>query len=71
MPPYEVADLVAAAIETRKFWILPQPDWVELAARRWQGIPEGKNPENVDAPRLPPVSQMTSEIWARLAAPSR
>jgi NAD(P)-dependent dehydrogenase (short-subunit alcohol dehydrogenase family) len=71
MPPYEVADLVAAAIETRKFWILPQPEWVELAARRWQGIPEGKNPENVDAPGLPPVSQMTSEIWARLAAPAR
>jgi NAD(P)-dependent dehydrogenase (short-subunit alcohol dehydrogenase family) len=71
MPPAEVADLVADSIEARKFWILPHPEWVELAVRRWQGIRGGKNPENVDAPGLPPVSQMTGEIWARLAAPAR
>ena len=71
MAPAAVADLVAEGIEARKFWILPHPEWVELAARRWQGIPEGKNPEVTDSPGLPPVSQMTSEIWARLAAPAR
>jgi NAD(P)-dependent dehydrogenase (short-subunit alcohol dehydrogenase family) len=69
--PAAVADLVADAIEARKFWVLPHPEWVELAARRWRGIPEGKNPEVVDSPGLPPVAQMTSEIWARLAAPVR
>jgi NAD(P)-dependent dehydrogenase (short-subunit alcohol dehydrogenase family) len=71
MAPAAVADLVADAIEARKFWVLPHPEWVELAARRWQGIPEGKNPEVVDSPGLPPVAQMTSEIWARLATPAR
>jgi NAD(P)-dependent dehydrogenase (short-subunit alcohol dehydrogenase family) len=71
MAPAAVADLVAEAIEARKFWILPHPEWVELAAVRWQGISEGKNPEVTDSPGLPPVSQMTSEIWARLAAPAR
>jgi NAD(P)-dependent dehydrogenase (short-subunit alcohol dehydrogenase family) len=71
MAPAAVADLVAEAIEARKFWILPHPEWVELAARRWRGIAEGKNPEVTDSPGLPPVSQMTSEIWARLAAPAR
>ena len=68
MPADAVAGRVAEAIEARKFWILPHPEWVELAVRRWQGIPEGKNPENVDSPGLPPVTQMASEIWARLAA---
>ena len=69
-PPVEVAGLVADAIEAGKFWVLPHPEWVELAAERWRGIPEGKNPETVDSPGLPPVSQMASEIWARLAAPA-
>jgi hypothetical protein len=44
---------------------------VELVERRWQDIPEGKNPEVSDSPGLPPVSQMTSGIWARLAASAR
>ena len=67
-PPGEVADLVADAIEAGEFWVLPHPEWVELAAERWRGIAEGKNPESVDSPGLPPVSQMAGEIWARLAA---
>jgi NAD(P)-dependent dehydrogenase (short-subunit alcohol dehydrogenase family) len=71
MAPSAIADHVAEAIEARKFWILPHPEWVELAARRWRGIPDGTNPEVTDSPGLPPVSQMTSEIWARLAAPAR
>lgn len=69
-PPSEVADLVADAVQAGTFWVLPHPEWVELAVERWRGIPEGKNPETVDSPGLPPVSQMASEIWARLAAPA-
>jgi NAD(P)-dependent dehydrogenase (short-subunit alcohol dehydrogenase family) len=71
MPPETVADRVAEAVEGRKFWVLPHPEWVKLAARRWHRIEEGDNPEVVDSPGMPPVSQMASEIWARLAAPAR
>jgi short-subunit dehydrogenase len=42
MPPATVADLVADAIVSDKFWVLPHPEFVELAVRRWQRIAEGK-----------------------------
>jgi NAD(P)-dependent dehydrogenase (short-subunit alcohol dehydrogenase family) len=49
MPPAAVADLVADAVETDRFWVLPHPDFVDLAVKRWHDIAEGVNPR-------PPVS---------------
>jgi NAD(P)-dependent dehydrogenase (short-subunit alcohol dehydrogenase family) len=44
MPPAVVADLVAAAVEEQRFWVLPHPDFVDIAVRRWHSIAEGQNP---------------------------
>jgi NAD(P)-dependent dehydrogenase (short-subunit alcohol dehydrogenase family) len=44
MPPAVVADRVADAVEAEKFWVLPHPDFVELAVKRWHDIAEGVNP---------------------------
>lgn len=69
MNPAAVADLVAEAIVSGRFWILPHPEFVEHAARRWQRIAEGLDPETaVDWPGLPPGSQLAGEIRAALAA---
>ena len=66
--PALVADLVATAIETDRFWVFPQPEFVELAVRRWHGIAEGLDPEPfVDVPGLPPADQLRREIIARLS----
>ncbi|MGZ4226266.1 MAG: SDR family NAD(P)-dependent oxidoreductase, partial [Solirubrobacteraceae bacterium] len=69
MRPAAVADLVADAIVSDRFWVLPHPEFVELAARRWQRIAEGSNPDTeVDIPGFPPAKQIEGEIQAALTA---
>ncbi|MCJ7673219.1 MAG: SDR family NAD(P)-dependent oxidoreductase [Acidimicrobiia bacterium] len=71
MPPAVVADLVAAAIEAERFWVLPHPEFVDLAVRRWHTIAEGTNPEGtVDFPGLPPSAQIIAEVRASLEPPA-
>lgn len=43
-PPAVIADLVADAVGQDRFWILPHPDFVEIAVRRWHSIPDAINP---------------------------
>ena len=72
MEPAAVADLVADAIMSGRFWVLPGPEWVELAVRRWHRIAEGENPDpEVDVPGLPPTAQWTSEIRSALTTSTR
>jgi len=71
MPPALVADLVGEAIEAERFWVLPHPEFVDIAVRRWHTIAEGHNPEGtVDFPGLPSSAQMIEEIRASLAPPA-
>jgi NAD(P)-dependent dehydrogenase (short-subunit alcohol dehydrogenase family) len=66
--PAVVADLVANAVMADRFWVLPHPDFVDLAIRRWHSIAEGLNPElNIDAPGMPPAAQIADEIRAALS----
>jgi NAD(P)-dependent dehydrogenase (short-subunit alcohol dehydrogenase family) len=63
--PAAVADQVADAIETGRYWIFPHPEFVELAAQRWSSIAEGQNPAlQVDVPGLPPAEQIAAEVAA-------
>lgn len=70
--PAAVADLVADAVAANRFWVFPNPDFVELATTRWQSIAEGVNPDpaGVDMPGLPPAQQIVAEIAAVFAPPS-
>jgi NAD(P)-dependent dehydrogenase (short-subunit alcohol dehydrogenase family) len=69
--PATIADVVAEAIVSGRFWILPHPVWVERAARRWHRIAEGFDPDPADqVPGFPPFTQIASEIQAALAAPT-
>ena len=69
--PAAIADVVAEAITSGRFWILPHPEWVERAARRWRRIAEGLDPDPADqVPGFPPFTQIASEIQAALTAPT-
>jgi NAD(P)-dependent dehydrogenase (short-subunit alcohol dehydrogenase family) len=71
MPPAAVADLVADAIQADRFWVLPHPEFVELAVQRWHDIAEGVNPRiDVEVPGLPSTTQIAEEILASLAPPN-
>ncbi|MGZ4261419.1 MAG: SDR family NAD(P)-dependent oxidoreductase [Solirubrobacteraceae bacterium] len=71
MDPAAVADLVAEAITSARFWILPHPEFVELAVRRWHRIAEGLDPDTaVNVPGFPPATQIVSDVQAALKAPA-
>lgn len=44
MAPAAVADLVAEAVASGRFWIFTHPDFTGIAQRRWQSIAAGKDP---------------------------
>jgi NAD(P)-dependent dehydrogenase (short-subunit alcohol dehydrogenase family) len=70
LTPMVVADLVADAVTEGRFWVFPHPEFVELAAQRWNSIVEGRNPElGVEMPGMPSSEQIASEIAALLASP--
>ena len=67
MPPAVVADLVAGAVEAERFWVLPHPEFVDLAVRRWHDIAEGVNPSiDVEVPGLPTAAEIAAEVLASL-----
>jgi hypothetical protein len=70
MAPADVADLVADAVATDRFWVFTDPELTQRALRRWQRIAEGYNPEvEVDLPGMPPAKQLIAEIQRLLAGP--
>jgi NAD(P)-dependent dehydrogenase (short-subunit alcohol dehydrogenase family) len=70
MTPAAVADLVVDAVSADRFWIFTDPQFIELAARRWDSIRAGDNPElAVDMPGMPPANQILDEVRAALAPP--
>jgi len=70
MPPAAVADLVADAVQSDRFWVFPHPDFVEVAVRRWHDIAEGLDPRlDLEVPGLPSTTQIAEEILASLAPP--
>lgn len=69
MQPGQVADLVVDAIESGRYWVLPSPEFFELAVERFHRIAELENPVAPEhIPGLPPRSQITAEVMAAMAA---
>ena len=65
--PAAVADLVADAITSERFWIFPHPDFLELAVQRWHEISEGQDPAMLrDLPGLPTGEELFAELLASL-----
>jgi NAD(P)-dependent dehydrogenase (short-subunit alcohol dehydrogenase family) len=65
--PAAVADMVADAVETQRFWVFTGPEWLELAVRRWHGIADGQNPElDANIPGMPPIQEVLAEVMRAL-----
>ena len=70
MQPAAVADLVVDAVRSGRFWVFPQPEFLELAIRRFQDIEAGIDPTSPEhVPGLPPRSQMMAEVMAAMLPP--
>jgi NAD(P)-dependent dehydrogenase (short-subunit alcohol dehydrogenase family) len=68
MPPAAIADRVADAVDADRFWVLPHPDFNELAIQRWHDIAEGVNPRrDMQVPGLPSIEEIAAEIQAALS----
>ena len=68
MQPAAVADLVADAIEHRRFWIFTAQHWLELAAARWDTIANGLDPQPADdIPGMPTRDEIQRLVLDALA----
>jgi hypothetical protein len=71
MTPAAVADLVADAVSSGRFWVFPSPEFVEVALARWHSIAEGLNPErSQDMPGMPPTDEIVAKITEAFSPPS-
>jgi NAD(P)-dependent dehydrogenase (short-subunit alcohol dehydrogenase family) len=68
--PAFIADKVFDAVNEDRFWVIPQPDFLELAVDRWGSIAEHANPAPAEhVPGLPPRAQLRDEVLASLGMP--
>jgi NAD(P)-dependent dehydrogenase (short-subunit alcohol dehydrogenase family) len=71
MQPGAVADLVADAVRSERFWVFPHTDFLEIAVERFHSIGEQLNPSPPEEfPGMPPRSQMLSEVMAAMMPPA-
>jgi NAD(P)-dependent dehydrogenase (short-subunit alcohol dehydrogenase family) len=65
--PAFIADAVADAVIAGRFWVIPQPEYLEIVVRRWDSIAEGTDPAPTEhIPGMPPRSQIVDEVMAAL-----
>lgn len=65
--PALIADHVFDAVVSGSFWVIPQPEFLELAIDRWGSIGERVNPtQAAQVPGMPPREQITAEVMAAL-----
>ena len=69
--PAAIADLVVDAITSDRYWVLPHPEFLDIAMQRFLSIGEGLNPSAPEeTPGMPPRSQMIAEVMEAIAASS-
>lgn len=69
MQPGQVADLVVDAIGSGRYWVLPSPEFVDLAIERFHRIAERADPVAPEhIPGMPPRSEILAEVMAAMAA---
>jgi NAD(P)-dependent dehydrogenase (short-subunit alcohol dehydrogenase family) len=68
LTPAAAADAVFEAIVADRFWVLPQPEFFELAVRRFERIAEQLDPEAPErVPGMPPRAQIMQEVEELMA----
>ena len=67
--PAAVADAVLAAIREGRYWVFPNPDFLDPVRDRFDQISAGDNPQRPEqVPGMPPRSQMMAEVMEAMAA---
>lgn len=67
MQPGAVADAVLGAVRESRYWVFPNPEFVELAIERFASIGERLNPAPPEhMPGMPPRSQIIAEVMEAL-----
>jgi NAD(P)-dependent dehydrogenase (short-subunit alcohol dehydrogenase family) len=67
MQPAAVADHVIDAVREGRYWVFPNPEFVEIAMDRFQTIGERVDPQPVEQmPGMPPRSQIVAEVMEAL-----
>ncbi|HKA03557.1 MAG TPA: SDR family NAD(P)-dependent oxidoreductase [Acidimicrobiales bacterium] len=67
--PAAVADAVAEAVQTDRFWVIPHQDFLEIAVERWHRVADRLDPEPPEyVPGMPPRSQIVEELMAAMGA---
>jgi NAD(P)-dependent dehydrogenase (short-subunit alcohol dehydrogenase family) len=67
MQPAAVADHVVDAVRNGRYWVFPNPEFVEIAMDRFQTIGEGVDPQPVEhMPGMPPRQQIVDEVMRAL-----
>lgn len=67
MQPAAVADAVLGAVRESRYWVFPNPEFVDIAMERFASIGEGLNPDPPEeVPGMPPRSQMVAEVMEAL-----
>jgi NAD(P)-dependent dehydrogenase (short-subunit alcohol dehydrogenase family) len=65
--PAFIADAIADAVTTGRFWVIPQQEFLDLVVRRWDSVAARENPSNVArTPGLPDPEQLRGDILAAL-----
>ena len=69
MQPAQVADLVVDSIVNDRYWVLPSPEFLDLAVERFHRIADHADPVAPEQiPGMPPRSQIMAEVLAAMMA---
>ena len=67
MQPAAVADAVVGAVREGRYWVFPNPEFVDIAMERFASIGEGIDPQPPEhMPGMPPRSQIVAEVMEAL-----
>lgn len=62
--PAFVAGAVADAVQTGRFWVILQQEFLDVAVQRWQRIAERANPSaDGQVPGMPALSRLAAKRW--------
>jgi NAD(P)-dependent dehydrogenase (short-subunit alcohol dehydrogenase family) len=69
MQPAAVADQVISAVRENRYWVFPNPEFLDVVIQRWHNIADQLEPapSSEPIPGMPPRDQIISEVIAALS----
>jgi len=69
MQPAAVADQVVSAVRENRYWVFPNPEFLDVVIQRWHSIADHLDPapSSEPIPGMPPRDQIITEVIAALS----